>query len=143
MNLGRIGSVTRLGATTAPSASALASQVAAIFQKYFGRTPASAGLAFWENAVTSGAVTDANLPLAIVQSAAPTDKAYFTAKFPTLAQQVYNAPPASPVTTSAPTATATQQQQTTSTATSTGMDTNTMLMLAAGAFALWYFMRKA
>jgi hypothetical protein len=79
----------RLGATAIPGTAALTAQITAIFQQYFGRAPLAAGLAFWQNAVTSGQVDDANLALQIVLDAAPPDKTYFQTNYPQIAAQVY------------------------------------------------------
>ena len=110
----------KMGATSLPTASQLAAQITAIFQQYFGRPPAAGGLQFWSNAVTAGQVDDANLPLAIVQSAQAADKAYFMKNYPQLAEQIFpvntpnagTAPNQGPIVTStAPISTAAQQAQ--------------------------------
>lgn len=147
MNLGRMGRLARLGAT-APSNAQLTSQIDAIFQKYFGRQPAAAGLQFWDNAVTTGQVTDENLPLAIVQSAQAADKAFFITNYPQLAEQVYGVqtPSTGTTPTTAPVVTSTAPQSAAATAAqqaaaqSGGMGTNTMLMLGAVAVGAWYLL---
>jgi hypothetical protein len=75
-----------LGSVSSAQATA---DVTAIFQQYFGRTPAASGLAFWVNALTTGVATEDNVALKIVQSAQSSDKAYFVAHFPQLAAQIY------------------------------------------------------
>lgn len=142
-----------LGATPIPSATDLAAQITAIFQQYFGRAPAAAGLQFWAGQVTSGVVDDADLPLAIVQGAAPADKTYFMTNFPQLGEEVFGvqtpaagtAPSGAPiVTTTQPVTASGQQSQTAAvqTAAAASTSSNTPLMLAAAAAAAYFLLEK-
>lgn len=144
MNMGRMGKLARLGATTAQSTStaALTTQITDIYQTYFGRAPEAAGLAFWIQAVQSGNVADASLPLAIVQSAAAPDKAYFMTNFPNLVATVYGTSTTPAATVTPGTAAATTTAATTTTAASTGMDTNTIMILIVAGLGLWYLMKE-
>jgi len=137
----------KMGDTAIPNATQLAAQITGIFQQYFGRVPAAAGLQFWANAVNTGQVDDNNLPLAIVQSAAPADKAFFMQTYPQLGEEIFtvNTPNAgtSPsqgpiVTTTSATTAAAQQAATTAGTDTSGMSMPLMIGIAAVAGYLFW-----
>lgn len=70
----RISGLSRLGAMSTTAAQALVTQ---IFQTDFGRTPGASGLAFWVNALQTGAATTANIESQILSSASAADLAYY------------------------------------------------------------------
>lgn len=138
----------QLCGTAIPGMDALAAQITQIFQKYFGRVPLAAGLQFWQNSVANGSVDDANLPMAIVQAAAPADKLYFQQNFTQLAEQVYGpqTPAPGPTPLTAPVVTSTAPVSATGASANmapvaTGSDIP-LPLIAGGALLLYMFLGK-